>query len=380
MQSETVVHNNPFNCFFAVMLVVILISLAVNAASFRMVPVPQVLRSCLHANRGFGSNDDVLLPAPAANALGNFFEKSDQRFQFIQCYMVALAKVKGAEYGVGFPMDIPVMLTYFEDDELKPVTELTYPKHYDHLLDYVGNQLDFNGVQLLRTPLVLTLQGEFEDEEFNNIYSGLAGLSGQKDGDEDDEEYEEEYEEEEELSLPELIKREDERLANELDDDDDEEYDEDEDYDDDETEPDDDDNDDEDVRVTMLGDDDETEPDTDDDNVEDINLGNLMNTSPIGKLDKKFRSTSDYDLIKPNVVDTTDLDPEAFVTDEDAKGLRRAHKKADRVLEYAKDVKLMASFHYRKRNFHLVRLLEVFCLVHSHSLLLLTDLILISRF
>lgn len=325
-----------------------------------MAPVPPIVRFCLNANRGFASNDDVLLPAPAPNALGNFFEKSDRRIQFIQCYMVALAKVKGAEYGVGFPMDIPVMLTYFEDNELKPVTELTYSKHYDHLLDYVGNQLDFNGVQLLRTPLVLTLQGEFEDEEFNNIYSGLAGLSGRKDSD-NDEEGDEEYEEEEELSLPELIKREDERLANELDDDEDdydEEYDEDE-NEEDETELDDD-VDDDDVRVTMVDDDDdETEPDTDDDNEEDMNIRNLMDSSPIGKLDKKFRSTSDYNLIKPNIIDTSDLDPEAFVTEEDAKGLRRAHKKADRILEYAKDVKLMASFHYRKRNFHLVRLLEV---------------------
>ena len=54
----------------------------------------------------------------------------------------------------------------------------------------------------------------------------------------------------------------------------------------------------------------------------------------------------------------SDIPADAFVTDDDTKSLRRAHRRADRIIEYAADVKLIASFHYRKRNFHLVRLLE----------------------
>ena len=46
------------------------------------------------------------------------------------------------------------------------------------------------------------------------------------------------------------------------------------------------------------------------------------------------------------------------MTEEDTKGLRKAHKRADRIIEHAADVSLIASFHYKKKNFHLVKLLE----------------------
>ena len=55
---------------------------------------------------------------------------------------------------------MPVMLTYFEGNELMPVLA-DYPD-YDHLMNHVAVQLDSNEFQLYRTPVVLTLQGEFE--------------------------------------------------------------------------------------------------------------------------------------------------------------------------------------------------------------------------
>ena len=61
---------------------------------------------------------------------------------------------------MGFPVDMPVMLTYFEGNELKPV--LADYDDYDHLMNHVAVQLDGNEFQLYRTPVVLTLQGEFE--------------------------------------------------------------------------------------------------------------------------------------------------------------------------------------------------------------------------
>ena len=61
---------------------------------------------------------------------------------------------------MGFPVDMPVMLTYFEGNELMPVLA-DYPD-YDHLMNHVAVQLDGNEFQLYRTPVVLTLQGEFE--------------------------------------------------------------------------------------------------------------------------------------------------------------------------------------------------------------------------
>ena len=65
------------------------------------------------------------------------------------------------------------MLTYFEGNELKPVLP-SYPD-YDHLMSHVANQLDNNDLQLYRTPVVLTLQGEFEDEELNRLYGSTDG-------------------------------------------------------------------------------------------------------------------------------------------------------------------------------------------------------------
>ena len=44
---------------------------------------------------------------------------------------------------------------------------------------------------------------------------------------------------------------------------------------------------------------------------------------------------------------------------QDTKSLKKAHRRADRIIEYAADVSLIASFHYKKKNFHLVKLLEV---------------------
>ena len=69
--------------------------------------------------------------------------------------------------GVGFPVDMPVMLTYFEGNELMPVLA-DYPD-YDHLMNHVAVQLDSNEFQLYRTPVVLTLQGEFEVTAYSSF-------------------------------------------------------------------------------------------------------------------------------------------------------------------------------------------------------------------
>eukprot|EP01035_Chromulina_nebulosa_P027012 gene27012-35454_t len=75
-------------------------------------------------------------------------------------------------------------------------------------------------------------------------------------------------------------------------------------------------------------------------------------------MNRKYASVPDFTIVRPEKPDISDIPADAFVTDEDTKSLKRAHRKADRVIEYAADMKLIASFHYRKKNFHLVRLLE----------------------
>ena len=109
-----------------------------------------------------------LLPDPLPNSIGNFFDNKTVEMSFIQCYMLSVGKIEGVQYGVGFPVDMPVMLSYFEGNELIPVRP-DYPD-FDHLVNHVSNQLDSSDLQLYQTPVVLTLQGEFEDEKLNQVF------------------------------------------------------------------------------------------------------------------------------------------------------------------------------------------------------------------
>lgn len=250
-------------------------------------------------------------------SLGNFFDNSTgESMSFIQCYMVSLGSIDANQYGVGVPVDTPVMLTYFEGNELKPVKP-DYPD-YDHLVNHVAVQMDTNEFQLYRTPVVLTLQGDLDDDEEENDDG-----EEEMEGDDDEEEY----------TLDELLAMED---------DDEEEFDEDE---------------------EVEEDDEEDEDDEDEDNDDDDNNGNMSSfwaSSPSGKIDEKYNKIPDISLFRSPTSDTapSTIPADALVTEEDTKALKKAHRKADRVIQYAADLTLIASFHYKKKNYHLVRLLE----------------------
>ena len=200
---------------------------------------------------------------------------------------------------------MPVMLTYFEGNDLKPV-QPDYPD-YDHLMNHVAVQLDSNEFQLYRTPVVLTLQGEFEDDDFNEVIPGQRTGRGRRDDDEDeeDEDEDEEYEDDDgeegrEVSVEELIATEgidDEEYDDE---EDDEEYDDDDDDDD------------------VLGDDEEMiddEPEA----AENARMDSFWSSSPAGKLDDKYAKMADYTIVRPENPDISDIPQDAFVTDEDTK-------------------------------------------------------------
>ena len=296
---------------------------------------------------GKKENNAKLLQNPLPNSIGNFFESIDDSMSFIQCYMLSLGEIEGTQYGVGFPVDMPVMLSYFEDDELKPVRP-DYPD-YDHLVNHVSMQMDDNDFQLYKTPVVLTLQGEFEDEELNQIAEGIDDWGDEafdkrfsselNDIDEDDEG---DNEDGNEITLKELLEIE--NIDEDYDDDDDEDDDEEEEWDD----------------------DDNYDGDNNNDDDSDLeNSGSFWNSSPTGKMSVELASMEDYTLVGAGVGadaskgnDKEEIDEEYLVTDEDTKSLRKAHRRADRIIEYASDVKLIASFHYKKRNFHLIKLLE----------------------
>jgi hypothetical protein len=281
---------------------------------------------------------------------------------------------------VGYPVDMPVMLTYFEGSELKPVRP-DYPD-YDHLVNHVAVQLEGNDLHLFQTPIVLTLQGEFEDEEFNEVSpfqhrrqegSDLAGSTDEDSQERDEEDTEEEmgYDESaQEITLEELLRTED--------------------FDRDEDEEDGDDSWEEQDRDGGI--DGWAAEDSCDDNKEgqdglhpadsdaDPLLAFLNNpasrsrTRPGAVASTHVKPTPDHStpaasapstehagfkLHRPEQPDLSNITPEALVTAEDTVGLQRAHRRADRIIEYATDMRLMGSFHYKKRNFHLVRLLEV---------------------
>ena len=200
-----------------------------------------------------------------------------------------------------------------------------------------------NDLQLYKTPMVLTLQGEFEDDEFNEIYP-TNGADDSDDNDDDDDDME--------LSLEELLKQEDDGLEEEDDIEDDDDSD---DRDDriisangdklvnEQSEQrfyDDDDDDDSDIVNDDDDDDDEEEDNTD--------LSSFWNSSPMGRLSEELSNRPDYSIMRPTIPpDMSDIPSDAYVTIDDEKSLQKAHRKADRIIEYAKDVKLMASFHYK---------------------------------
>jgi hypothetical protein len=182
-----------------------------------------------------------LLPDPAPNSIGNFFENKTEAMSFIQCYMLSVGIIDNTQYGIGFPVDMPVMLTYFEGNELIPVQQ-DYPD-YDHLINHVSVQLDSNDLQLYNTPVVLTLQGEFEDDDLNQLY---PGPKIQDEANDDMLDFDEE--DREEITIADVI-----RLEG-MDNEDDVEFDDDDDNDDD-------DDDDDDDEGSMMADEEEDEDD-----------------------------------------------------------------------------------------------------------------------
>lgn len=233
-------------------------------------------------------------------------------FRLCICGENAATTLGGKEYVVGTPIDVPVALTYFESNDLKMVDE-SY-EHYDHLLDHVANQLDSEDLSLFRTPVVLTLQGDIDDDDNDGEeeeYDLQGNINLERDAGQDTTQNLSSTDAPH-PSLRELLQR--------------ERY-----FDPNESDPTDDD------FVNDDGDDDDGNDDYDD-------------------------SFSAADLpgveVQPIRADMADVSADLFVTDEDSRNLRRAHRKADRILDHAEDVRLIGTFLYQKRVFHLVRLME----------------------
>lgn len=246
-------------------------------------------------------------------ALGVFIDQSVPEQSFIQCNIISCTSINGTEYGIGYPIDMPVMLTYFENNQLLPVKP-DYP-NYDHLINHVTTQLDGNDLELLQTPMVLTLQGEFEDDDFNNInpfyitntyngHSSTIATSVPTTAETEDEE-------EEESTIEEILQN--------------------------------------DKFIPISIDNHETEYETENEN----NTGIESVDYTIHKVPHPTTTAT------TNTTILSDIPMEAIVTVEDTEQLQKSHQFAEHIIKYAKDIKLIGSFHYAKSNYHLVRLLEV---------------------
>ena len=253
------------------------------------------------------------LPSRGNPAIGNFFDNSSSEMSFIQCYMHCLGTIKGVQYGIGYPVDTPVLLTRLSTDEqeLMPVTQDS--PVYDDLYNHVASQMDDNEIQVYKTPVVLTMQGFFEEDDEDDEEDG----ENEEEGEEAEEgEDEDEGDDGEELTY--------------VDEDDDEGLDD-------------------------QGGEGE-KADVDDD------MSSFWGSSPAGKLNATMAAIPDITLIRgPEGApgsEMSNVDPIALVTEDDTKSMNVAHRKADKITSEASDVSLIASFHYQKQNYHLVKLLE----------------------
>lgn len=282
--------------------------------SFRPFPHARRFNSAPHSAAKPTDSFITYLPSRGNPAIGNFFDNSSAEMSFIQCYMHCLGTIKGVQYGIGYPVDTPVLLTRLSADEQELMPVAPDSPVYDDLYNHVASQMDDNEIQVYKTPVVLTMQGFFEeDDEDDEEEDGEdeEGGEGAEEGEGEDEE-----DDGEELTY--------------VDEDDDE------------------------------GLDDEggegEKADVDD------GMSSFWGSSPAGKLNATMAAMPDITLVRgPQGVpgsEMSNVDPSALVTEDDTKSMNVAHRKADRITSEASDVSLIASFHYQKQNYHFVKLLE----------------------
>jgi hypothetical protein len=293
-----------------------------------MVPMPS-LRVVRTASAGAQTNQIAVLPE---ERMGNFVDESSGTRPFISCTLIGVKDVDGKEYGVGCPVDTPVMITCFQGKQLLPVRADS--PEYDDLVQHISGQLEDSDLQLCKTPVVLTLHGDLdgsEDEETSECGDACThdhhvthggGNASEDTG--------------EEVSLEDLLQDAD-FVADEAAEESELEQQSHSNFD-----------------ATAEG-----SPASSD--ADGLNAF-LEQPAHDGTTIHSGQTEQPGFTIHPSNtggLTPSDIPEEALVTEEDERSLLRAHRKADRIMKYAADMKLLGSFHFRKKNFHLVRLLEV---------------------
>ena len=137
--------------------------------AFVVTPPPSLTRSlstnnilCRHASTASELHrvpaDMEGVPIPFVDKVGN---------SFIECYADSVATINGVEYTIGVPCDYSVAICYFDENEALVPVELD-----DELMDDVFSIAEMivaeefgEELVLQRTPQTLTLVGELEEDE-----------------------------------------------------------------------------------------------------------------------------------------------------------------------------------------------------------------------
>ena len=296
----------------------------------------------------------------------------------IECHLLHSAHINSLEYATGAPVDMPVALCYFEGNEMKQVERGS--KMFPALFEHVQAELDENELLLFDTPVVMTLQGEFEDENLNNI--NPIGLGHVADGNRAEDETEEEGEE---VTVSELIATE--GIEEGLDEPGDDEFDDEEEDDQEEEEEA---REQEFIYSSASG------------IVERYNGKSRFNLRmcshynaviPLPRIETGLHSVDLNPIINRNNIDDLSHIPAHLnnlfgnfgqrcgpmtelaegrsridMSDADELIFRRGHRRASRIMSHAKDVALVGSYWFRGKTYHLVRMLEPVLVIGKRNL------------
>ena len=137
----------------------------------------------------------VAPPSPAARAvvlaldnLGDGDESEEVELydgdsqSSLPCFLAGTISVGGATYGALHPVNLPVSIATYEDDELMPVDE----ERERAVLAKAIEECEKVDVTLYDTPVVLTAEGLFEAYVAEEDDDGAAGDGGDEEDDEED--------------------------------------------------------------------------------------------------------------------------------------------------------------------------------------------------
>jgi len=238
-----------------------------------------------------------------------FVDRHSNDLEPLNCKLIKCYHVEDRIYGIGKPVDSKVVIVNLIDDDFVPIQ--TSNPDFREAFDHIQSQMEDYDIEILNTRVVMTCRGEFDDDS-NKIF-----LPPIPDG---------------EYSLTELYEIEEslekngtysEYYRNEEDEDNDDEND-----------------------------------DTNDDE-SDVETLEDFTSDDIKWISENCSGISELSIGDPS--------SEYYVTEEDEKSLQRWHRVADRYFSEVDNATLIGSYHFKKKNYHLVKIMDPIIVVGLYS-------------